>query len=151
MNITIYTAPIFTEIRQKSHLEVQDIKDVEARDNARAGVTKTEEINRCILEGMGQLERLCLRFLRETIVDETDDGTAMPQSYTFDFNFAERRAANKAEPLVSVMHSFVVQHALAQYYNTVNQVDMAGKHTALAQQYGAQITDMLYHKQPPRV
>lgn len=151
MNITIYTTPIFSEVRQKSHLEVQDIKDVEARDNARAGIDKTDEIWQCIRDGFTQLERRCLRFVRETIVLETDDGGSVPESFTYDFIFAERRAANKGTALAEVMHAFVVQHALARFYATVNQVELSNKHGAAADAYGNELDGLLYHKQPPRV
>lgn len=151
MNITLNTTNIFNEMRLKSHLEVQDIKDPEARDNARAGITKTDEINRCILDALGQLERRCLRFLTETIVQDASDAGSLPNSYVFDLNLSERRAANKIPALTAVMHDYAVQHALARYYETVHQAELSAAHAKSAEGYGIQIDELLYHKQPPRV
>ena len=151
MKVSIYTGPIFDEVRQKSHLEVQDIKDVEARDNARAGLDKSEEINRCIRSGFAQVERLCLRFLAESFAQETDDAGGLPQYYSYDFEMSLRRASGKSEPLASAMHDFVVQQALAAFYTTVGQAELSARHSAWAQEHARQIEELLYTKQPPRL
>lgn len=151
MIITLYTNTILAEVRQKSHLEVQDIADAEARDNARAGVEKTDEINRCILYGIKQVSRRLIRFLHEGITMSTDNTGTLEASYAFALDFAERRAINKAEPLEDAMHNFVVQRALEKFCISVNQLERAKKHAVEAEEYGDQIDEMMYHKQPPRV
>lgn len=151
MTIELYTTPILNEIRQKSHLEVQDIQDPAQRYNARAGLDKEEEIYRCFIEGMAQARHKCLRFLREQYVESADDAPVYADSTVFEFAFSERRALNKAEPLTSALHSLVVQYALAKFYSTVNQVELSNKHSLLAVEAGNKIDDLLYSKQPPRV
>lgn len=153
MKIVLYTDPIFREVRQKSHLGVADIKDPESRDNARAGVEKTDELVRCVYEGFAQLQRRCLRFLEEVISGEVDDAVEfpLPEKYTFVFNIAERRAIGKAEPLAAEMHAFVVQYALAKFNSTVNLIDQSNKYSLAAIDTGNKIDELLYHKQPPRV
>lgn len=151
MTIELYTTPILNEIRQKSHLEVQDIQDPAQRYNARAGLDKEEEIYRCFLEGMAQARHKCLRFLREQYVESTDDAPVYSDSSVFEFAFSERRALNKAEPLTAALHALVVQYALAKFYSTVNQVELSNKHSLLAVEAGNKIDELLYTKQPPRV
>jgi len=151
MTITIYTEPIILEVRQRSHLSVQDIKDAEARDNARAGLDKMDEIERCIIDAFGQLSRHCGRFLERDYTLEADNMSGIPNAYAYEFSMSARRAANKAEALEEAMHGFVVQAALARFYTTVSNVDRAGTHTALAADYANQLNELLYTKQPPLV
>lgn len=152
MTVTIYTQPIFDEVMQKSHLGVQNIPDPEARYNVRAGLDKEDEIVRCILEGIAQVEHRCARFLYETITSAVDNiGNPLPESYEFNFDLSERRAANKAEPLTAAMHNFIVQYALAKFNSTVNQMDVSNKYSLQAIETGNNIENLLYSKQPPRV
>ena len=151
MTITLFTSPIFDEVRQKSHLNVQDIKDAESRDNARAGVEHTVELRRCISDGFAQLSRRCLRFLDDDISLVYGDEPSWPESYVYSFAFGERRAINKAEPLTAVMHAFVVQYALSKWYSTVSQSEQSNKYSLEAIESGNQIDALLYHKQAPRV
>ena len=151
MTITLYTSSIFDEVRQKSHLNVQDIKDAESRDNARAGVENTVELRRCISDGFTQLSRRCLRFLDDDIAIRYNDESSWPESYVYSFALSERRAINKAEPLTAAMHAFVVQYALSKWYSTVSVSEQSNKYSLEAIESGNQIDAMLYHKQPPRV
>lgn len=150
MDIIINTAPIILEVRQKSHLNVQDIDNPEARDNARAGLEKIDEIHHCVHDGFAQLQRRCARFLRRTVVPAYDNQEVMPESYTFSLVLAERRGANKAEPLTAAMHAFVVQYALSKFYSTVSQSEQSNKYSLQAVDTGNQIDELLYTKLPPR-
>ncbi len=151
MTITINTEPILLEIRQKSHLEVQDIQDPEARDNARAGLDKMDEIRRCLEDGISQVRRRCLRFLRNEYAHWADDTRAVPESYVFDFSMSERRSLGKAQPLTDAMHDLAVQYALSKFYATVNQKELSNKHSVMALEAGRQIDELLYEKLPPRL
>lgn len=151
MIIELHTAPILQEIRQKSHLEVQDIKDSELRDNARAGLDKIDEIERCMMDGFAQVSRRCWRFLADDYTVHADDAKGESDVYVYDFLLSERRGANKTEPLTNAMHSLVVQYALAKFYATVNQAELSNKHSLLAIEAGNTIEELLYNKKPPRV
>lgn len=150
MIVTLSTAPIMLEIRQKSHLEVQDIKDVEARDNARAGLDKEDEIKRCMTEGFAQVSKRCYRFVKEEYVETASDTIPSSSSYVYDLVLSERRWKNRAEPLVRAMHDLVVQYALAKFYSTVNQRELSNTHSLLALEAGNTIEELLYTKMPPR-
>lgn len=151
MLITIDTDSVFLEVRQKSHLNVQDIQDPEARDNARAGVEKTDEIEHCIVDAFAQLTRRCARFIVEAMAAEADNWRVMPSSYTYDLALSERRAINKAEPLAAVMHAFVVAYTLAKFYSSVSQGGLSNAYSLQAVELGNQLDEMLYTKQPPRL
>lgn len=151
MTITIQTAPVILSVRQKSHLGVQDIQDPVARDNARAGMDKIDEITRCIREGFGQLQRRVSRFLARDYTVEADNISRMPAAYVYEFRVSDRRGANKAEALEEAMTNFVVQLALAKFCATVNQTERSNQHSLQALDYGNQIDELLYTKLPPRV
>lgn len=149
MKITLYTAPIFTEVRRKSHLEVQNIKDVEERDNARAGIEKSDEIYRCLDEAFGQIARICGRFLTASYWSEVDDLGDVPETYSFEFEFSERRGVSKSEPLTKALHAYAVQYTLARFSASVGQQDASAKHEWAVGESARQIEELLYTKQPP--
>ena len=151
MVITLYEQELYNDIRKKSHYEVAEIQDVEARYRAEAGTEKQEEILRCIEEGVAQARHRCLRYLDETITEEADDTLDPGEVYTFYFPISERRAINKAEPLTSALHTFVVHYARSKFYSTVSQIELSNKHSLQAVECGNDIDQLLYTKQPPRV
>lgn len=151
LTITLLTDPILTEIKQKSFQETENIPDPLVRYNSRAAEENQAEVVRCILNGLSQLSRRCGRFLRAGHPSSVDNISGLPESYEFEFNFSERRGVNKAEALVDVMNAFVVQYALSRFYATVNQGELSNAHSLAALDYGNQIDELLYTKQPPRV
>lgn len=151
MVITLYEQELYNDVRKKSHYEVAEIQDVEARYRAEAGTEKQEEIMRCINEGIAQARHRCLRYLDETIVDRADNTMNIDEEHTFFFPISERRAIGKAEPLSAALHSFVVHYALSKFYSTVSQIELSNKHSLQAVEVGNDIDNLLYTKQPPRV
>lgn len=149
MTIELFTDPIIREIRQKSHLEVQDIADPAARDNARAGLDKIEEIRRCMEGGVAQVRSRCIRFLSRDYSQWADDAQSIPESYIFEISLSQRRGANKAEPLTAAMHDLIVQYALARFYSTVNQTALSNTHSMLAIAAGDLLSGLLFTKQAP--
>lgn len=138
-------------MRQMSHLEVQDIKDVELRDTARAGLDKVEEVNRCLAHGFAQVRRRCWRWL------DDDDTASKGRVYiaqgdtTYSLNLSERRGLDKAEALASAMEKLILEYALSMFYSTVNQTDLSNKHSIRAIDAGNELDELLYTKKPPRV
>lgn len=137
-------------MRQMSHLEVQDIKDVEARDNARAGLDKAQEVNRCLAHGFAQVRRRCWRFLSDEMTYEKGRVTASGDE-EYVLNLSERRGLDKAEALSSAMEKLILEYALSMFYSTVNQTDMSNKHSLRAIDAGNELEELLYAKKPPRV
>lgn len=152
MVITLYEQELYNDFRSKSHYEVAEITDAEARYRAEAGTEKQGEIVRCIRDGIAQARHRCLRFLDETITPEADDSYATDDvEYVFSFPVSERRAIGKAEPLAAALHNFVVHYAMSKFYSSVSQMELSNKHSLQAVENGTDIDRLLYTKQPPRV
>lgn len=141
VSITLTKATLLLEIRQKSHLEVQNIQDAEARDNVRAGVEKVVEVERCLKEAVTLLTRICSRY-----VTATTDVTA---SYGFTLTMSSRRKSVKSDAIQDAMEDFAVQYALMKFYSSVSQADLSSKHAALAQDAELRINELLYSKKEP--
>ena len=150
MVIELYKQELLDDIRMKSHLEMANIEDVEARYRVEAGSEKIEDITRCLGEGLGAVRHRCIRFLKEEITEHSDNLSYLPDTFTFNLSLSERRAIGKNEPLTRAMHSLVVEYALAKFYSDVSQIELSNKHSALAINAGNEIDDLLYTKLPPR-
>lgn len=151
MVIELSSANIITSIKATSHREVAEIADADAKYRAEAGTEKQQEINRCIVEAVGRLQRRCIPFLTESFIGYRNDDLPLPETFKFEFDFSERRAVGKADALSPVMHSFVVELALSKFYSNVSQVELSNKHSLLAVEAGKELSLLLYHKNPPRV
>ena len=151
MVITLYRQELLGDLRKKSHEEVSNIVDVEARYRAEAGTEKMDDILRCVEEGVGRRRRRCWRYLRPEYTESTDDVVVSPDEYRIELVLSERRALGKAEPLAKVMHSFVVDYALSKFYSDVAQQELSNKHSLLAEDDGREIDELLYTKVPPRI
>lgn len=151
MTITFTAAELQKVMRQMSHLEVQDIKDVEARDNARAGLDKIEEVNRCLAHGFAQVRRKCWRWLNDDDTSTKGRVYIRPGDTEYNLNLSERRGLDKAEALASAMERLILEYALSEFYSTVNQVELSKKHSLLALDAGNELDELLYTKKPPRV
>lgn len=151
MIISLYTLELLNDIREKSHLEVAEITDAEARYRAEAGSEKTTEIIRCIEDGIREAEHRCMLFLKEQYTEFADNTVGYPDTYNFVFVMSERRVLGKTKPLTKALHNFVVHYALSHFYQTVSQGALAEKHALIASAEGTAIEDLLYSKLPPRV
>lgn len=151
MVIELYDDVILKDVKTKSHYEVSEIPDAEARYRAEAGTEKEGEIHRCIQEGASRLMHRCLRYLRNYYTDKRDNEDNPQSVYVYDFVLSERRSLGKAEPLSEAMHTFIVEYALSKFYASVSQGELSNKHSLLAVDAGNRIDELLYFKLPPRV
>lgn len=151
MVITLYTEEIVSDLKGISHHEVAEIPDIEARYRAEAGSEKTHLIYKCISEGITRLARRCQRFLNGNYIMNSDNALAIPDSFTFDLRFSERRAVGKGATLAETMHGFALQVALSQFYSDVSQSALSDKHGLMAAEMGNELDTLLYSKMPPIV
>ena len=151
MTITFTKSNLMLAMRQKSHLETQNIPDEEARDNVRAGIEKSPEIERCLKHGIAQARHKCWRFLSDSQTDSVSYSDSASSSIVFDFNFSERRILDKAEPLAGALNELIVNYALAEYYVSVNHGELSKAHSLAAMAAAEDIEQLLYAKKPPRV
>lgn len=140
---------LLSEIRQKSHLEVQHIQDPEVRYLAEAGTEKDDELGRCVVVADAQLRALVSRYLTNDPHRVVEAGVDTPKVLPYPFLFSRRRAMNKAEQLPQMMRDYLVNAALAKFYATVAVTDLAASRGNMAAQQAAEIVRVLYTKLPP--
>lgn len=152
MNVTIKTSELFFDIRNKSHHEVSSIDNVDQRYVAEAGTENEHEIFRCIIEAEARVRLMCGRFLKRTteVKDaDSDLPEEVPTAYEYEFVDNARRQDNRGKVIADGMHSAIVSMALSKFYISVNQMDLAKAHDALATS-GVQLLErMLFEKLPP--
>lgn len=152
MNVIIKTSELFFDIRNKSHHEVSSIENVDQRYVAEAGTENEHEIFRCIIEAEARVRLMCGRFLKRTteVKDaDSDLPEEVPTAYEYEFVDNARRQDNRGKVIADGMHSAIVSMALSKFYISVNQMDLAKAHDALATS-GVQLLErMLFEKLPP--
>lgn len=151
MVIDLYTEELMSILRATSHLEVSGITDIEERYRVEAGSEKQDMVYSCVDDAVSRLEGRCLRYLKDKYVTYSDNVRDIPERYTFELAFSERRALGKSGPLKEAMSSFIVDYALSRFYSNVSQGDLAQKHALQAEGDAAMVEELLYTKQPPRV
>ena len=149
MTINITSASLISEIRQKSHFEVQYIQDAKARDDARAGLEKSDEIGRCVVVADAQLRALISRYLQTVSSETISAGISVPETLTYVLSMSERRSANKSAQLPQLFRDYLVNAALAKYYATVSVADLASKRANETAAQGVEILRVLFFKNPP--
>lgn len=151
MTVTIQTSELLFDIRNKSHLEVASIENLDRRYAAEAGTEKTEEILRCIIEAEARIRLMCERFLEKVTEGEaiSDLPSIVPESYTYQFVSNARRQDCRAEITANTIHSAIVNLALSTFYVSVSQMEMAKTHDALATSRVQLLEKMLFEKLPP--
>lgn len=152
MKVTINTSELFFDIKNKSHHEVSSIDDVDQRYVAEAGTENEHEIFRCIIEAEARVRLMCGRFLKR-IIETTDEDSNLPEevptSYEYEFVDNARRQDNRGKVIADGMHSAIVSMALSKFYVSVNQMELAKTHDALATSGVQLLEKMLYEKLPP--
>lgn len=152
MKVVINTSELFFDIKNKSHHEVSSIENVDERYVAEAGTENQHEIFRCIIEAEARVRLMCGRFLTRT-TENTDKDSDLPEtvptSYEYEFIDNARRQDNRGKVIADGMHSAIVSMALSKFYVSVNQMEMAKTHDALATSGIQLLEKMLYEKLPP--
>lgn len=141
---------ILNECLAVSHRETEELEP-EARFRIQAGSENLNELAHWIDRGASYLKLRCARFLVASYETYKDDQQVTPETYVFEFAFAQRRLDNKAAPLTSAMHSFLVDYALSSHYTAVAADELTKKHAQLTLEAERTIETLLYTKQPPIV
>lgn len=153
MTITITTQNVLEDMRLKSHFEVENIEDVDIRDNARADLLKTDELERAFKGALADLTNLLARFLTdETVVSTATVGNApgVEDSYAYVFTGGERRFGGKVQLMADKMHSYMVNMALSRFYISVGQANLSSARANLAASDGAALVTAIYSKAQPK-
>lgn len=151
MIITIETNELVFDISNKSHLEVANITDAEARYRAEAGTDKREEVERALTSSRAALDQLLNKYLVPDLDSEGCNDPGFPQYFTYTLRLSERRGAGKAQALADTMQSYLVNLTLAKFYHTVAQEQLASTHEGLASADAKLLTTLINTKQPPYI
>lgn len=151
MIVEISVNEVMFDLKNKSHEECTvAFPDAEARYHIEAADHKDDEIKRCVAEAASMLTNDFTRFIQSFDTQVAEDMAEFGETFVYDFCISERRAMGKAQPLADMIHSYIVQNALAKYYANLQQTDMSKVHDALAITAKAEIERLLYTKTPPR-
>ncbi len=151
MKIILNVSELLFDIRNKSHEECAEITDAEARFRAEAGNHKNEELFRCLAEVGTALARTCIKYLDNYYQEEASNALDLPEALVYEFDFSERRADGKAQPMADAMHSYCVHYTLAKYYATVSQGELSNKHSLLTNEAAGAIRELMMYKKAPIV
>lgn len=101
-------------------------------------------------EACAKLTALCGRFLKPSASKNADDTLGVGDEYVFHFDMSERRAANKSDALAMLMHSYIVNAALAKLLATTAALaNTAQVHDSQALADAQSIDQLLRSKLPP--
>lgn len=149
MILSLSIPVLLKDIKQKSHYEVSNITDAEARYRAQAGTEKEDEIYRSMVEVASSLKHRLRRYLDESYQEEADDQVAIPDSFIYCLSVSDRRADNLLQPLTDAAHNYVVHYTLSKFYSSVSQGELSNKHSKETADAAKTIDELIYTKQPP--
>lgn len=149
MEITLYIVALQEDIAQQSHFNTLAVKDPVAQLDARVDEDKRDILERALQVSNGALKTIVGRFLKSDSTCHLDNTPGMPEAYVYDFDFAPRRAQNKAQALTSAMHDYLVHSSLNYIYNAVGQADLAAKQLDAATSAATLVKQLVYTKSEP--
>lgn len=147
MKIKVNKQDIIYDIKSKSHLEVANIAEPEARYRAEVGTEKMDEIMIDIQLADARVRET----VSEYLVDPSPADTYDTEHLIYNFSLAPRRAKNALPALEREIKSYIVEATLALYYIAVDQVTLAEKHQALANSVSTLIQSIIYTKAAPTI
>lgn len=149
MKIELSKSELLFDIHNKSHLDVSDITDAEARYRVEAGTEKTAEVERSLVTSLSMLHQIAGRYLVTDMTYTAGNDIGLPSTIVLDFSFSERRLDGKAQALADAIHAYLVDNTLALFYNSVSDATLATKRAQLALTDSQLVQTLVYTKKPP--
>lgn len=136
-------------MKVKSHAEVATIADPTERYLVEAGTEKLEEINQCITNASTEVNSLLLRFLSGTsgAATATDSYETADIIYTLDM--PEAPTPTFAAELTRAIHAYIVDSALALFYQSVSQGNLSTMHASKLPSEITIIRKLIYYRPMP--
>lgn len=150
ITITIKTASLLSDIRIKSQMNTERIKDPEERYAVRAGEENNAEVMESLQEAWRAMKGLCRRFLATT--DDTTGSDIFDNSTTdktLSLDVTVRRSSNIGEPLAQAMHNYLVNGTLRRFYTSAVMADLVTLYGAAENAARDEIVLLLYRKLEP--
>ena len=150
ITITIKTASLLSDIRIKSQMNTERIKDAEERYAVRAAEDNNAEVMEGLQEQWRSLLALCRRFLDSTNDTAGNDTfSTSTTDKTLSFDVTARRTSNIADALAQAIHTYLVNGTLRRFYTSAVMPDLVTLYGAAENASRDEIVNLLYRKLEP--
>ena len=150
ITINISRASVLADMKVTSHAEVAALPDDRERYLAELGTEKEPIAHQAITDASKDIQAVLRRYLSglsdsgSPYSDSYD--TAETIAYTLDVS---PRKAGMGEPLTKAIHEYIVESALAKFYDRVHRTDFSQVHLARIASPLATMNSILYRKLEP--
>lgn len=139
MEILINTQNVINDIGSKFLMELQSADPIPPKG------TLIQSLN----EANARLTAIIGRYLEVGYNESADDRLAIAEDIEYRFLLSPRRAANKIQPMTDLIHSYLVNSAMAKVYSTMGQSELATKHENQTVSDAQVINQLLHSKTAP--
>lgn len=137
-------------MKVKSHSEVAHIPDDKARYLAELGSEKEAEAQQCITDASNEVAAFIRPLLTFSSGSETaTDAYDTAASIVYTLSVTARKASGMANALAKAIHAYIVDAALAKFYGSVAQGDLAEIHRVRLASELADINNIIYRRKNP--
>lgn len=148
--ITIKTASLLSEIRVKSFMNTERIKDAEERYAVRAGEENNSEQQQAFQDAWRELLSICKKFIDYTSSSSANDtlGTGT-EDKTVTFDFAEPAGQSIYDALAQAMHEYLVSGTLRRFYTSASMPDLVKMYATQENAAHASIIELIHYRPYP--
>lgn len=139
MDIIITTQNVINDIGSRFLMELQPTDPIPPKG------TLIQNLN----EANARLHAIMGRYVEPSFQESADDSLAIGDNIVYKLLLSTRKASGKIQPLTDLIHSYLVNSALAKSYSTIGQADLAAKHEAQTVSDAEVIGQLLHSKLPP--
>jgi len=151
VTITIKTASLLSDIRIRSHMNTQRIKDPEEQYALRIGEENESAARQALQEAWSDAVALCRPFLVTTDDTSGDDlyGDITSSDKTLTLDVTTRRTSHIADSIPEEIHAFLANAALKRFYTSAMMPDLVSIYAAAEKVARQEIIELLYKKMEP--
>ena len=150
VTVNITRSSVLADMKVTSHAEVASIEDDKARYLAELGSEKEQLAQQCITDAATEVHSVLRRFLAgfsgtETAADSYDTTATI----TYTLSVTARKSPGMADALAKAVHAYIVDSALARFYDGVSRPDFAERHRSNLAFELAVMDNILYKRKNP--
>jgi len=150
ITITISRASVLADMKVKSHAEVAAIVDEKARYLAELGSEKEAEANQGITDAAADIEAYLRSILTyDTAVQTADDAYDTTESIIYKLSVSDRKKYGLAKALSKEIHAYIVDSALARFYDAVSHPELSAVHLKRLTAELTAIDNLFFNKTEP--
>lgn len=154
ITITIKTASLLSDIRIKSHMNTERIKDPEDRYAVRAGEENEAEQRQDLQDAWRELLSLCKRLIRTGVADaggsDLLDSTIPAADKELALDIEEETESYIPEALAQAMHEYLLSGALRRFYTSTAMPDLVAMYAPLENAAAVRIRELIYYRPYPK-